>query len=148
MTPTINPRLTPSAYIISHLATLSGTPSTSLPLPISVHPGAVATEQQHGAAESYPILGRVLETVAPAVFMSQEQGCESALWAGTATVLNKGNRREEAWGRYFSEADGKVGTESSQAQNPELATRFWELCVQAIKEKVGYEIKLGQAKGI
>ena len=111
-----------------------------------MHPGAVATEQQHGAAESYPILGSILEKVAPSVFMSQEQGSESALWAGTAEVLNKGERREEAWGRYFSEADGKVGTESSQAQNPELAERFWELCVKAVKEKTGYEVKLGRGK--
>lgn len=133
-------------YTIAHLASLTAPPSTTSPLPISVHPGAVATEQQHGATESYPILGPILEKVAPSVFMSQEQGCESALWAGTATVLNTSERRDEAWGRYFSEADGKVGTESSQAQNPEMATRFWELCVKAIKDKTGYEVKLGQGK--
>lgn len=110
-----------------------------------MHPGAVSTEQQQGATESYGILGKALEAIAPVVFMDASQGAESALWAGTASVLNSGERREESWGRYFSEADGKVGTESSQAQDPELARKLWEVCVVAIKDKIGYEVKLGKA---
>ena len=39
--------------------------------------------------------------------MSADQGAESALWAGTSPAV--GERREEVQGRYFSEADGKVG---------------------------------------
>jgi len=74
---------------------------------LSVHPGAVATEQQQGATEAYgQLLGKALETAAEWGFMSKEQGAESASWAGTAPSVAE--RREEVQGRYFTEADGKV----------------------------------------
>ncbi len=76
---------------------------------LSVHPGAVATEQQRGAAEggAYGLAGKVLVKASEYLFMSAEQGSESAVWAGTAPSVAE--RREEAQGRYFTEADGKVG---------------------------------------
>lgn len=76
---------------------------------LSVHPGAVATEQQKGAGEQGAygaVAGKLLETAANLLFMSKDQGCESAVWAGTGTSVVE--RREEVQGRYFTEADGKV----------------------------------------
>lgn len=74
---------------------------------LAVHPGAVGTEQQKGATEAYPApVGKALEAAAKVMFMSKEQGSESALWAGTSPAVAK--RRQEVQGRYFTEADGKV----------------------------------------
>jgi hypothetical protein len=80
---------------------------------VSVHPGAVGTEQQHGAAQAYPLLGKIVEAAGATVFMTAEQGSESALWAGTAgdTVIK---RREEVHGGYFTEANGKVSASARQ----------------------------------
>jgi len=128
-------------WVMQHLATLL--PPVPPILSISVHPGAVGTEQQSSATDAYPVLGKVLEYVAPVVFMSKEQGAESALWAATEPGLGKGPRRAEVQGRYFTEAYGKTGTESSQAQDPAMAARFWDLCVKALKEKGNYTVKLG-----
>ncbi|WVR09125.1 hypothetical protein IAU60_006187 [Kwoniella sp. DSM 27419] len=113
--------------------------STTPILAIAVHPGAVATEQESGTTEAYGIVGKVLEGAAKLGFMSREQGAESALWAATAPAAAK--RREEVQGAYLTEADGKVGTESSQGQDPELAQKFWDLSVKVLKEKAGYTVK-------
>ncbi|ORX39050.1 hypothetical protein BD324DRAFT_307400 [Kockovaella imperatae] len=93
-------------------------------LAISVHPGAVATEQQQGATQAYGFI----------------PGAESALWAGTGKTASE--RREEVQGRYFSEADGKVDTESDQAKDDALAKQLWELSVKTLKDKAGYEVKM------
>ncbi|KAI9636669.1 uncharacterized protein MKK02DRAFT_45374 [Dioszegia hungarica] len=130
-------------WFAQHLASVL--PAYPPVLAISVHPGAVSTEQQSGATESYPILGKALEYIAPAVFMTKEQGSESALWAATAPGLGEPEKRAQVNGQYFTEADGKPGTESSQAQDPGMAARFWALCVKALKEKGNYEVKLGTA---
>jgi hypothetical protein len=52
------------------------------------------------------MLGKALEVVSSYVFMTPEQGAESALWAATAPAVIE--RREEVHGGYFTEADGKV----------------------------------------
>ena len=107
---------------------------------IAVHPGAVQTEQQKGATEAYPIAGKILEKASQVLFMTPEQGSESAVWAGVSEDVAK--RAEEVQAGYFSEAFGKVGTESDQAKDEALAERFWNLEVQTLKDKVGYEVKL------
>jgi hypothetical protein len=101
------PSLTSPTPIIA-IATHPGAVSTVRPLfPFHVHPLMSLQEQQKGATEAYgTILGKTLETAASYLFMSPEQGAESALWAGTAPSV--GERREEVQGRYFTEADGKV----------------------------------------
>ncbi|WWD21103.1 hypothetical protein CI109_105584 [Kwoniella shandongensis] len=109
-------------------------------LALSVHPGAVATEQQKGATEAYGLLGKALEIGANLVFMSKEQGAESALWAGTSPAVAE--RKEEVQGRYFTEADGKVDTESEQAKSDELASKLWDLSVKTLKDKIGYQVKM------
>ncbi|GFZ47481.1 hypothetical protein JCM24511_05225 [Saitozyma sp. JCM 24511] len=128
---------------IRHLSSLL--PPLTSPSPIlalSVHPGAVGTEQQAGASEAYgPLLGGIVEKAGETVFMTKEQGAESALWAGTGASAV--GRAKEAQGRYFTEADGKVDTESNQAKDDALAQRFWDLAVRALKEKAGYDVKLG-----
>ncbi len=53
------------------------------------------------------MLGKALEVGSKLLFMTPEQGAESALWAGTGRTVAQ--RREEVQGRYFNEADGKVG---------------------------------------
>ncbi|OCF35493.1 hypothetical protein I317_05931 [Kwoniella heveanensis CBS 569] len=120
----------------AHLPALT---SSSPILAMSTHPGAVATEQEHGATEAYGPIGKVLELGSKVLFMSREQGAESALWAGVGQSAVK--RREEVQGGYFSEADGKVGTESSQGQDEELAKKLWDLMSKVIKDKAGYELK-------
>jgi WW domain-containing oxidoreductase len=88
-----------------HLPAL--TSSTPI-IAIATHPGAVATEQQKGFTENYgQVVGKIFETAASYVFMAPEQGAESALWAGTAPAVF--DRKDEVQGRYFTEADGKVG---------------------------------------
>ncbi|WWC64094.1 uncharacterized protein I303_106701 [Kwoniella dejecticola CBS 10117] len=117
-------------------------PSLTSPSPIlaaSVHPGGVATEQERGAAQSYPVLGSVLEAASKVLFMSREQGAESALWAGVGQSM--ATRREETQGKYFTEADGKVDTESNQAKDKELRDKFWELSKRVLQEKAGYTLK-------
>jgi len=89
--------------LVKHLPALS---SSNPVIATSVHPGAVATEQQQGATEAYGLLGKALEVGSQLVFMTPEQGAESALWAATAPAVVE--RREEVHGGYFSEADGKV----------------------------------------
>ncbi|OCF54504.1 hypothetical protein L486_08053 [Kwoniella mangroviensis CBS 10435] len=120
----------------SHLPSLT---SSSPILAASVHPGGVATEQEKGAAQAYPILGNVLEAASKVLFMSRDQGAESALWAGVGQTFAK--RREECQGRYFTEADGKVNSESNQAKDDELAKKLWQLSDRVLKEKIGYEMK-------
>jgi len=121
-----------------HLPALT---SSSPIMALSVHPGAVATEQQKGATEAYGmVIGKILENAASATFMSPDQGAESALWAGTSPAVAE--RREEVQGRYYSEADGKTDTETSQAQDDELARKLWDLSVKTLKEKAGYEVKM------
>lgn len=100
-------KLTFSIYLakelVKHLPALN---SANPVIVTSVHPGAVATEQQQGATEAYGLLGKALEVGSQLVFMTPEQGAESALWAATAPAVVE--RREEVHGGYFSEADGKV----------------------------------------
>jgi len=123
--------------LVKHLPALN---SENPVIVTSVHPGAVATEQQQGATEAYGLLGKALEVGSQLVFMTPEQGAESALWAATAPAVVE--RREEVHGGYFSEADGKAGTETEQAKNVALAKKLWDLSVKVLKEKAQYEVKL------
>jgi hypothetical protein len=81
-------------------------------LALSVHPGAVGTEQQKGVTQVYPLLGKAIEAAGEYIFMTKEQGAESALWAGTGKSVVE--RKDEVNGRYFTEADGTVGCELMQ----------------------------------
>ena len=107
---------------------------------LAVHPGAVATEQQQGATEAYGPLGKVVEAASQALFMGRDQGAESALWAGTSPEVAK--RREEVQGQYFSEASGKIDTQSDQAKDDALARSLWDLSVKTLKEKINYDVKM------
>ncbi|WWC91280.1 uncharacterized protein L201_006223 [Kwoniella dendrophila CBS 6074] len=119
-----------------HLPSLT---SDSPILAASVHPGGVATEQEKGAAQAYPILGTALEAASKVLFMSREQGAESALWAGVGQSFVE--RRGECQGKYFTEADGKIDTESNQAKDQYLSSKFWDLSKKVLKDKIGYELK-------
>ncbi|ORY26246.1 hypothetical protein BCR39DRAFT_541596 [Naematelia encephala] len=130
-------------YFIKELAKrhLPALTSTTPILAISVHPGAVSTGQQSGATEAYgTILGKSLEMAAAVGFMSPDQGAESALWAGTSHGAVE--RRNEVQGRYISEADGKVDTESELAMDDAKAKQLWDLSVQILKDKFDYQVKM------
>jgi hypothetical protein len=103
------------------------------------------------------MLGKAVETAASLLFMTPEQGSESALWALTAPAVVE--RREEVHGGYFSEADGKVslscrpireditwheqaGTETDQAKDEVRAKKLWDLSVKVLKEKAKYDVQL------
>lgn len=74
---------------------------------ISVHPGAVATDQPQAVKEPYGvILGSLFATAASALFMSPEQGAESALWAATSPKVSSDAQRYQ--GAYLSQPDDSV----------------------------------------
>lgn len=70
--------------------------------------------------------------------MSPQQGSESALFAATSPKVAE--RWSELQGAYITEADGKVGTETEQAKDDQLARNLWETSRRVLKEKIGYEI--------
>jgi hypothetical protein len=78
--------LSPSILYAKELSIrkLIPSPISNRILTISVHPGAVATDQEKAAQEPYGLLGTALVAASRVFFMSPEQGSESALWAATS----------------------------------------------------------------
>jgi len=117
-------------------------PVSSHILALSVHPGAVATDQEKAAQEPYGILGTALVAASRVFFMSPEQGAESALWASTSVKLEGGDEKavQKYQGAYLTQPDDSLGNETNQAKDQELAKRLWAISVAVLKEKVGVEI--------
>ena len=86
----------------------------------------MATPQQDGFAQegAYGKLGSILAPLVRSIAKKPKQGAECALWAATSPD----DVDERADGQYFSEPDGKTGTESDQAKSDELAANFRRLC--------------------
>jgi hypothetical protein len=82
--------------------------------------------------DAYPgLLGKLLTTVMLAVGREVEQGLYSALYAATSPEVE-----DKGWnGSYFADP-GKPGKETSQASDPELGRRLWDLSQDIIKEKL------------
>ena len=87
-------------------------PVSSHILALSVHPGAVATDQEKAAQEPYGILGTALVAASRVFFMSPEQGAESALWASTSVKLEGGDEKaiQKYQGAYLTQPDDSVSS--------------------------------------
>lgn len=114
-------------------------PISSKIVVISVHPGAVATDQEKAAQEPYGLLGTALVAASRVLFMSPEQGSENALWAATSPKL-LGEDAEKYQGAYLTQPDDSLGNETNQAKDSELAKRLWTISVQVLKDKTGVVI--------
>ncbi|KAH8106044.1 hypothetical protein BXZ70DRAFT_886456 [Cristinia sonorae] len=110
-------------------------------LAISVHPGTVDTELQKAWVQSYGnIVGKAFEQLMKTVGKSAPEGAEASLWAATSRDIFEGNWKDFQ-GQYYSEADGKPGQESSQAQDEKIGDNYWELCAKLTKEILGEELR-------
>ncbi|KAG7532085.1 hypothetical protein FFLO_03893 [Filobasidium floriforme] len=110
-------------------------------LTISVHPGAVATDQEKAAQEPYGLLGTALVAASRVFFMSPEQGSESALWAATSGKVEGDEAVVQKYqGAYLTQPNDSLGNETNQAKDMELAKRLWDISVNVIKDKVGVVI--------
>jgi hypothetical protein len=105
---------------------------------ISPKANADVVEQQYGAIEAYGALGQVVNAASRVLFMTPQQGSESALYAVTSPKVVE--RWSELQGAYITEADGKVGTETEQAKDDQLAKNLWELSCKVLKDKIGYVV--------
>ncbi|CEL10657.1 Putative Dehydrogenases with different specificities [Aspergillus calidoustus] len=102
---------------------------------LSVHPGAVNTAMQQQWKDAYPgLLGKLLTTVMLAAGRDPEQGSYSALYAATSPEVE-----EKGWNGYYLVDPGKPGKETSQASDPELGRRLWDLSHDIIKQKLGQD---------
>jgi hypothetical protein len=63
-----------------------------------------------------------------------EQGSYSALYAATSPEVE-----EKGWNGYYLVDPGKPGKETSQASDPELGRRLWDLSHDIIKQKLGQD---------
>jgi len=100
---------------------------------LAVHPGAVATEMQQQWEDAYPgITGKIVKAFTLASSRSPEQGSYSGLYAACSdeVVEKKYN------GVYLSDP-GKLGGESSQGMDLNLAASLWELSERMVKRIVG-----------
>ncbi|KAI0781467.1 hypothetical protein BD413DRAFT_489575 [Trametes elegans] len=102
---------------------------------LATHPGAVHTEQQKQMTEAYgALLGTLVKAVSIPFMRSPEQGSLSTLWAATSEDVEK-----NGWnGRYFIDPC-QLAEGSSQAQDPELGRRLWELSNALVKQKLGLD---------
>lgn len=73
---------------------------------------------------AYGKLGAILKPLVRGIAKTPDQGAECALWAATSPDLDAA----QVDGQYFSEPNGKTGTESNDAKNDELAANFRQLC--------------------
>lgn len=102
-------------------------------LAISVHPGAVATDQEKAAQEPYGLLGTALVAASRVFFMSPEQGAECSLWAATSDkVEGEENVVQKYQGAYLTQPDDSVRPYSSCLRGgPVLMT--WSVCSWATR---------------
>ncbi|KZO95269.1 NAD(P)-binding protein [Calocera viscosa TUFC12733] len=98
-------------------------------------------DQQKGAEQAYGPLGTLLRGTAALLFKSADVGAESSLWAGTAPEVSQGGKDSEFQGAYLTEPRGKVGTETDQAKDEELARKLWTLSEKTLSDK-GYPVDM------
>lgn len=100
---------------------------------IPVHPGAVNTKMQEQWKEAYPSgVGAAIQTVTEFFGRSPEQGSYSALWAATTDEVVANN-----WQAAYVQDVNKVGGESKQAQDKNLALACQDLTERIIRDKCG-----------
>ncbi|KAK4686461.1 hypothetical protein P7C73_g3667, partial [Tremellales sp. Uapishka_1] len=102
---------------------------------VSVHPGTVDTPAQNAWPEAYgAVVGGVIQTLATAVSRSEAQGSYSALYAALSPDIV-----EKEWNGVYLGDVAKLGGESAQAQDANLATALWELSERLIQKVVGQD---------
>lgn len=102
-------------------------------LALSVHPGAVDTEIQEQVKSAFgKALGTVITTLQTPFLRSPEEGSIGTLWAAVAPEVE-----EKHYQGVYVPDPGKVGGETKQAQDMELAENVWNLCLKVIQDKLG-----------
>ncbi|KAG8939374.1 hypothetical protein FRC03_006341 [Tulasnella sp. 419] len=102
---------------------------------LSTHPAAVETGMQDHFKDSYgPILGRMIKTLQYPFMRTPDQGSLSTLWAATSPEIVEKNLQ----GVYIQDP-GRVGGETKQAQDPELADNLWNLNNALVVSKLGQD---------
>ncbi|KAG8909258.1 hypothetical protein FRC00_010435 [Tulasnella sp. 408] len=103
----------------------------------STHPGAVKTEIQDQPMEAFGYLpGLALKYLTLPFMRTPEGGSLSTLWAAVAPDVEDQQNYGNINGAYITDP-GKVGGETSQADDKQLAENVWSLCENLIKEKLG-----------
>jgi NAD(P)-dependent dehydrogenase (short-subunit alcohol dehydrogenase family) len=105
----------------------------------SVHPGTVDTDIQEGPAQSYGVLGKVLDNFTRLIGKSAPEGAEASLWAATSTDINVSNYTEFQ-GNYYKEAYGTPGTETDLAKDEKIAEAFWTFSSERAKAILGEDV--------
>ncbi|KAG8993626.1 hypothetical protein FRB90_000650 [Tulasnella sp. 427] len=109
----------------------------------STHPGAVKTEIQEQPMEAFGYLpGLALKYLTQPFMRTPEGGSLSTLWAAVAPDIEDNNTYSDINGAYITDP-GKVGGETSQADDMQLAENVWSLCENLIKEKLGHDALFG-----
>jgi len=102
---------------------------------LSVHPGAVDTEIQNQPQEAFGYLpGLALKYLQTPFLRTAEGGSLGTLWAAVSPEVEQQNLQ----GCYITDP-GKVGGETEQAKDVNLAESVWKLCHNLIEEKLGQD---------
>ncbi|KAK4689528.1 hypothetical protein P7C73_g561, partial [Tremellales sp. Uapishka_1] len=100
---------------------------------VSVHPGAVNTDMQDQWREAYgQVVGGAVQMVTEAFGRSPIQGSYSALYAALSPDIV-----EKEWNGVYLADPAKLGGETAQAQDKNLATSLWELSERMVHRIVG-----------
>ncbi|KAG8893482.1 hypothetical protein FRC00_010475 [Tulasnella sp. 408] len=103
----------------------------------STHPGAVKTGMQDQPQEAFGYLpGLALKYLQMPFMRTPEGGSLSTLWAAVAPDVEDQQKYGDMNGAYITDP-GKVGGETSQADDRQLAENVWSLCENLIREKLG-----------
>jgi len=102
---------------------------------VAVHPGVVNTDMQEQWKDTYPgLTGQALTQLNYLFGRSPEQGSYSGIYAATSPEIE-----EKDWNGAYLSDPAKLGGETAQAQDMQLASSLWNLSQQLIKERRGPE---------
>jgi len=100
---------------------------------LSVHPGTVNTKMQEQWEAAYPGLwGKATKYLTNSMGRSPEQGAYSALYAALSDEVVNND-----WNGVYLNDPGKLGQETAQGQDANLATALWELSRRMITSRLG-----------
>ncbi|ODQ50283.1 NAD(P)-binding protein [Saitoella complicata NRRL Y-17804] len=104
----------------------------------SIHPGVVATTQQHVAAdtydknEGYGVLPHIAHAVIRPFLKDIFEGCISECYAATSPEIEE----KEVQGKYIMPPNS-IKEGSSMSLDEELGDQLWRLSIQVVKDKTG-----------
>lgn len=104
---------------------------------ISVHPGVVATNLMSGPAQSYGIIGKVMQVATAPIFTKVQDGTLTQLYAATSPEIDTLKLN----GAYLVPV-AKVGKKSKLAQDTDgrLGAELFSFCNTFVKEKAGVDV--------